>query len=418
MRRVWLRVGLVVAMLGAVGASSYQIFLAEQRIAGHQRAEQAFVSDTWMLEVALGDLRAAQHAYVSAGQDDNYWMVDVSRRFEGVAAQLAALARDATAAGAALDEAEALLASLKRLDVQIREHVLAERPLMASDLIFTDTGELTSLVADQIDRARTVERATHQAAAAAGRRTEGVLLAGGASAILLAILLLLPPAGAARPAEDEETDGAGTARQLLGLKETSGGRPTALPAAEVTQAAEEGPEVTGAAQAEPREPTPDLQRAADLCTDLVRSTSPADLPALLARAAQVLNASGVIVWVLDGSGDALRPAIGHGYSAAALARIGQLPCDGDNATAAAWRDGLMHVVASNGYGAYGAIVAPLTSPGRCSGVLSLELNDGWERSEAVQSTVEIIAAQLATLVSADPGVETAHRARARARARG
>ena len=234
MRRVWLRVGLVVAMLGAVGASSYQIFLAEQRIADHQRAEQAFVSDTWMLEVALGDLRAAQHAYVSAGQDDNYWMVDVSRRFEGVAAQLTALARDATAAGAALDEAEALLASLKRLDVQIREHVLAERPLMASDLIFTDTGELTSLVADQIDRARTVERATHQAAAAAGRRTEGVLLAGGASAILLAILLLLPPAGAARPAEDEETDGAGTARQLLGLKETSGGRPTALPAAAVT----------------------------------------------------------------------------------------------------------------------------------------------------------------------------------------
>ena len=427
MRRVWLRVGLVVAMLGAIVASSYQIFLAEQRIASHQVAERAFSSDAWTLAVALGDLRAAQHAYVSAGQDLNYWMADVSRRFEGVATHLSALASKATASGAigALDEVAATVAALQGMDVRIREHVLAERPLIASDLIFTDATELTAESLNQIERARTTERATHQAAMAAERRTEGLALAGGAAAIGLVILLLLPPAGAARAEVDAAADATevasddaediapdlldlerGGAGGLLGLNQ---GRHSTHEPAPTPDAPIEAPaEVT----AETSAPAPDLQRAADLCTDLVRSSSPADLPALLARAAHMLNASGVIVWVLDGTGDALRPAISHGYSSTALARIGQLPCDGDNATSAAWRNGRMHVVTSGGAGPHGAIVAPLVSPDGCSGVLSLELNDGWEGSKPVQSTVEIIAAQLATLVSADPAAEAVRRARA------
>ena len=424
MRRLWLRVVLVVVMVGAVVAASLQISRAEQRITDHRRAEQAFASDVWALTVALGDLRGAQHAYVSTGQDINSWMVDVSRRFEGVTAQLSELSGQATASTAisALDDAAAMVASLQRMDVQIREHVLAERPLIASDLIFIDTSELTAAIVDRLERARTAERNTRLAATAAEQRTELNLLAGGGAAILLVVLLLLPRAGAARADEDgsvdrEETAGADagvdasaasadttSASELLGLQPAADPDPAAAAAAAPTP--EPPPE------AEESDPAPDLQRAADLCTDLVRSNSSADLPALLARAAQMLNARGIIVWVLDGTGDALRPAIRHGYSSAAIARIGAVPCDGDNATAAAWRDGRMHVVASNGDGPHGAIVAPLVSPGRCSGVLSLEMNDGWERSEAVQSTVEIVAAQLATLVSADPAVQTARRARA------
>lgn len=424
MRRLWLRVVLVVAMLAAAVAASLEIFRAEQRISDNRRAEEAFAADTWALAVALGELRAAQGAYVSAGRDINSGMVAVTRRFEGVSDQLSALAGKATASGAitALNDAAAMIASLQRMDVQIREHVLAERPLIASDLIFTDTSELTGEIVDQLERARATERASHQAATAAERRTESSLLAGGGGVVLLVVLLLLPRAGAARVDEDAGADAgestaddadaetsagsvtAGTAGDLLGLHEVAGSSPAeAAPPAPATETA---PAVATS------EPAPDLQRAADLCTDLVRSNSPAELPALLARAAQMLNASGIIVWVLDGTGNALRPAIGHGYSSAALARIGPLPCDGDNATAAAWRDGRMHVVASNGDGPYGAIVAPLVSPDHCSGVLSLEMDDGWERSEAVQSTVEIVAAQLATLVSADPAAEAARRTRA------
>ena len=50
----------------------------------------------------------------------------------------------------------------------------------------------------------------------------------------------------------------------------------------------------------------------------------------------------------------------------------------------------------------GALAAPLTAPEGCGGVISLELNDGWETSATVQSTAAIIAAQLGTLVAADP----------------
>ena len=107
------------------------------------------------------------------------------------------------------------------------------------------------------------------------------------------------------------------------------------------------------------------------------------------------------MWVRDGTGNALRPAIAHGYPAAALARLGTIPCDSDNATAASYRDARMQVIAGDA-DAPGALVAPLASPEDRSGVMTLEVNDGWETSAAVQSTAAIIAAQLATLVAADP----------------
>ena len=148
-------------------------------------------------------------------------------------------------------------------------------------------------------------------------------------------------------------------------------------------------------------PAPDLRLAADLCTDLGRSANAADLPPLLARAAELLNASCVIVWVRDGTGNALRPAVSHGYPAAALARLGTIPCDGDNVTAAAYREARMQVIPGNAE-TPGAIVAPLASAEDRPGVMTLEVNDGWEASDFVQATATIFAAQLATFVAADP----------------
>jgi len=156
-------------------------------------------------------------------------------------------------------------------------------------------------------------------------------------------------------------------------------------------------------------PAPDLRLAADLCTDLGRSANATELPPLLAQAAQLLNASCIIVWVRDGTGNALRPAISHGYPAAALARLGTIACDGDNVTAAAYRDSRMHVIPGDAE-TPGAIVVPLVSPEDRPGVMTLEVNDGWEASDTVQSTATIIAAQLATLVGADPVDSSAEQA--------
>ena len=154
------------------------------------------------------------------------------------------------------------------------------------------------------------------------------------------------------------------------------------------------------------EPAPDLRVAADLCTDLCKLTDTSDLPELLARAAALMNATGIIIWVRDSSGHTLRPAIGHGYSAQALARLGSIPEDDDNATAAAYRSARMQAVDRDDTRS-GALVVPLLAANCCVGVLSTELREGWESSEAVRATATILAAQLATLLSGDPPAKTA-----------
>ena len=166
------------------------------------------------------------------------------------------------------------------------------------------------------------------------------------------------------------------------------------------------PDTSPAESGDTRQPVPDLRVAANLCTDLAKVTHTSELPALLARAATLLNATGVIVWVLDSSGHALRPAIGHGYTTRALARMGSLPEDGDNATAAAYRTARLQVVEGDETTS-GALAVPLLTADSCVGVLAAELREGWESSEAVQATVAITAAQLATLLSADAPAETA-----------
>ena len=72
---------------------------------------------------------------------------------------------------------------------------------------------------------------------------------------------------------------------------------------------------------------------------MARVLDAGDLPGLLARAAGVLEAPGVIVWVADRAGHALFPLLTHGYSGAAVVHIGSIPTEADNATATAWRTG-------------------------------------------------------------------------------
>lgn len=406
MRRVWLRVSFVITMVGVAAAAGYQIFLTEQQIAGERAAQRAFSADAWVLALALGELHAAQQSYVAVGQDRDAWMDDVARRFDGLAADLSALTNIAASPRTigALDEAASVVEALKGVDRRVRDQLASELPLLASDLIFDDSLELTREAERHVGRARRSERAVHEAAVLAHREFQGQALAAATGTGVLVALLLLPvprrrgaAAGQgedATPAEADEAKEAADlpAGRLLDLhsvpppaEESSPEQPVVAPSAAPTSA-----------------PAPDLRLAADLCTELGRSSRASELRPLLARMAQVLNASGIIVWVLDGTGEFLRPALVHGYPAAALARLGVLPCEGDNAAATAFRDVRMHVVPAGNGSERGALAAPLTAPEGCGGVITLELNDGWETSETVQSTAAIIAAQLATLVAADP----------------
>ena len=180
--------------------------------------------------------------------------------------------------------------------------------------------------------------------------------------------------------------------------------PDLAPAARLsTETALESPTAFGSPNAaSPREP--DLAAAAHLCTELGRVIEPRDVPPLLEGAAKILNAIGLIVWVWDPHGTALRPALAHGYPEDVLAQLPGVRRDADNATATAFRSAETRIVNGSDL-ASGAVVVPLMTPGGCGGVLAVELKDGREHNESVRALAMIFAAQLATLVGFVPLAE-------------
>jgi GAF domain-containing protein len=147
--------------------------------------------------------------------------------------------------------------------------------------------------------------------------------------------------------------------------------------------------------------TPDLAATAQLCADLARVEETRELPGLLARAASVLEASGIIIWMAEGARSELRPVLAHGYSPQALGKMGTLPRDSETATAAAYRAGQLRTVASDTF-SNGAIVVPLVTSAGCIGVMAAEVRNGAEAEPAERALATIVAAQLATLITPAP----------------
>ena len=146
-----------------------------------------------------------------------------------------------------------------------------------------------------------------------------------------------------------------------------------------------------------------LQAVAQICTDMGRVGDPEELKGLLSRAAEALDASGLVLWLGAPSGSELRPALAHGYTPEMVSRIPVVPRAANNAAAAAYRSGILQVVLSrSGSPAKGAVVAPVLSAEGCLGVLSAEIRGGGEASETIQSLAAIFAAQLAGVVASTP----------------
>ena len=96
----------------------------------------------------------------------------------------------------------------------------------------------------------------------------------------------------------------------------------------------------------------------------------------------------------------LAPVIAHGYPQHLVTRMGTIPRDAENATAAAFRTGLVQMV--GGRISQGAIAAPLLSPAGPLGVMAAELLQDGERRDATRAAVTIVAAQLSTLMGPPP----------------
>ena len=104
-----------------------------------------------------------------------------------------------------------------------------------------------------------------------------------------------------------------------------------------------------------------------------------------------------MLWIADGERHKLTPAAAHGYGPSVLSRMGSLRVDAENATAAAFRTGLVQTVAGGGKSS-GAIAAPLVSPSGPVGVISAEMRHNGEKVSARLAAATIVAAQLATIL--------------------
>ena len=340
------------------------------------------------------ELRMAQQAYVAAGQGDEFWGSKVASQVAALREELGAL-RALTVlpeAQSEIDEALAALGDFERMDGRAKEYARGNQRLLASDLIFSDGLEKTTNILDAVQAARTVEAERIDDVKRAARQRE-LLLAGGTAAAALGLgLLLVPTTRPLPPLTDHITAPAVAAsppsdRQTLMLRDVRD--PLPPPPAETPMSIREG-------ATQPLNPL-DLGQIASLCTELARIVDTRSLQAVLERTASVLDANGVVLWIADPDGRELNPIMTHGYSSQLVTRLGTIPRDAENATAAAFRTSLLQTVDADSI-SNGAIAAPLVTPTGCVGVMAAEVRHGGERHDTKLAAAAIVAAQLATLV--------------------
>jgi len=361
----------------------------------HERDTAASVDrQLGSIDVAIADLHSAQAGYVAAGQGPAFWIARATDLFTRIDTDLTSL-RSATAstdAATHYDAALVALRDLKGIDARARSDAMGDRRFEAADRVFTDSREANERLAAELGAARTSE----QAAAAANLTRISklrLIMNGVAMAFLLAVAAFF---WRARPVESAPADaGITSIRPDLPLRLSVPATPAAPSAppppaqAAVTKAA---PAAGAAARRDVS-----LRDAAELCVDLARVIDGRDMQALLQRAADVLDAKGVILWMTDSAGAQLRPQLAHGYSDRVLAKMGTLQMDGDNATSLAFRSVREQTVNGATSSSAGAIAVPLVTSSGCIGVLAAEVN----RQRPTADTVDmarIIAAQFATLV--------------------
>jgi hypothetical protein len=382
--------------LAVVGAAGYALFDLDRRARAERDHSTRFASAAYDLALLVEQLKAAQQSYVAEGQGTDFWRGRAATIVASIEAGLQELGRAARAeqSAQALQAASKELADVRQLDRRAREYIQQGQRLTASDLIFSDSLTAAAALSRRIGYARQEQLAVSDARLVDLRDRQLYLLTGAAALTLFLTVMLVPrPRVPQPPADAREHVAAGemTATDDLSLR----------------------PEAPRARMTTPRTPAPkhsspptaplavDLAGTATVCADMARVLDPADLPRLLERAAALLHASGVIVWVADRAGTALFPAVAHGYPASLLARMPTIERNDDNAAAAAWRMGEIRTVPAT-ESAPGALVSPIVTSEGCVGVLAAEVRGGAEARDDVRAIATILAAQLATFVTTLP----------------
>jgi hypothetical protein len=408
MTRPSVRVALLIVFLAAMGATASLFWMAEGQSQLTESTSRTFDAAAHAADAIVSDLRSAQQAYVAAGQGADFWMARTAALLDDLKSRLGALKSGATtpASASAFDDALSAVQDFEQMDAHARDYARSHQMVLASDLIFAEGLDLTRKASGAVERGRAAELSARDSARAAVQKREVFSLGAAAAAATLIVLLLLParrPALAAAPSA-LPTVGAAAAAPVpvddisLALDAFDG-----LDHDEGWTTADTSPTVPAAVEARPVEapapavPALDLQAVATVCSDLARVVDTRALPALLERTAGVLDASGIVLWIADPDGRELTPIVTHGYPSNLVNRLGTIPRDAENVTAAAYRTSLLQTMKADPI-SNGAIAAPLVTPAGCVGVMAAEVRHHAENRDAVLAAASIVAAQLAALV--------------------
>jgi hypothetical protein len=361
--------------------SAFQALYIERLLAVGRQTADAADRDTESAVTAIADYRAAEAGYLATGQEPGYWMT----RADTLASSMSDVmtrqraATPSAQARASFDEAAGALEDLGKLDRRARTLVKNDQRFVASDVIFMDSLQAANHLAQTLAAARETDRAARQEQLTRLSEVRLAAIGGSMAFGLVGAWILLARARSASAAEATPVAEPASSRSLsLGPIQ-----PDPVPA-------------TAA-------PDVNLTDAADLCVDLARVLDSRDVPALFERAARILGAKGLVLWVADTSGALLRPSLSHGYSEKVLARMSGLQMDGDNATALAFRSMQAQIVGASSPAGAGALAVPLMTATGCVGVLSAEVKKGKPGSDTL-SVAQMIAAQFSALVA--PGSST------------
>jgi hypothetical protein len=377
MHRRSLRHGLVVLLfLAAAGAAAFA-WSVDQQLAALAATEHATSSRFDTLVQSITRFDAAQQVYDPAREPGTEWFARVRRllgQIESGAKGLHSSPASESAARAFDDVAARVAAAVAKAEDNLRSGY----DLMAADLVQDEARPGAEAMRAAVLEWRAAEANAAEFTRAALFQQLWMVLGGTLGFWVLGVLLLAP-----RPAV-----AAAAPASLSILAEPAGDTAISQPAEAVVQTP--SPLAT-----EP--PAMDLVPAAELCADIARADDGQALAALVDRAAGVIGAAGIVVW-LEGGDSALVPVLAHGYGPSARALLGTLPLADENMTTRAWHSGQLQWMDGDAR-SRGAIAAPMFQGSRRTGVLSVELADGAKAEVASRALTSILAAQFATAVS-------------------
>jgi hypothetical protein len=369
---------IVAAVLIAAGATGgFFVFDAHRRLAAIDNSAADVSTRLQRLIDTAGAIASAQQAYVAPGQPDEPWLERCAMLLQQFGEQTAAIRPllHSSDGPVAIDRVVADFRSIVSIDDSARRDLQEGQELLAADVIFSDGREAIDGVVRTLRMLAAAEAdATGAMHAPLVQQQVGVF--GSVACIWVVGLLML--ARVPKPPRTETI-----ARPTGFLQPDYFAEPAAAADAPADEAAS----------------AVDLAGAADVCGALARATDRATLQKALGRAASVLDARGVIVWM--GAGEELFPALSYGYDDRMVERFGPISRNAANATAEAWRTAQLRTVAGD-LVANGAVAAPVHGVAGCVGVFAAEVRNGREADPGTCAVAAIIAAQLAAVVSAWP----------------